>query len=370
MARAMGIIAVEGDNIKIEGVNNHRPIHTVAFMGRYNLVDFPLSNLSNSGIDNIHVYIKSKPRTVFEHIGTGRQYNINSKHGRIRIMYGEQEISSQIYNTDVQSYLQNIQYISEENAEYVVIVPSHFTYVQNLSEILDEHIESKADITILYKSTHQAKHSFMGCDILKFVKGKRLMGMDINRGQRKDRDISLETYVMKKSLFMHLLRKAHETSPIYWLRDIISESVENLDIRGYALKTNAFAMTDLRSYFDNSMKMLNVYSTKLFNETWPIFTRTSDSPPSVYGKNSKVSNSLIANGSVIDGEVKNCIIGRDVEILEGTKIENCIVMSHTHIGKNKELKGLVVDKYVRIEKIDRLLAEEDDIIYISRNDHI
>ncbi len=370
MPRVMGIIAVEGDNVNIEGINLYRPIHTVSFMGRYNLVDFPISNLSNSGIDNIHVYIKNRPRTVYEHIGSGRHYNINSKKGRIRIMFGEREISSSIYNTDVQSYLQNIQYIAGENAEYVVIVPSHFTYVQNFREVVNEHVKTDADITVVYKKTDEAKYNFLGCDTLKILKGGRIVGMDVNRGQIKNRNISMETYVMKRSLFINLIRRANSVSPIYWLKDIISESFENLDIRGYRLKTPALGTTDLRSYFDNSMKMINVYASNFFSRKWQVFTRTSDSPPSQYGEKSIVKNSLIANGSIIKGEVYNSILGRDVIVSEGARLENCIVFSHSQIAKNKVIKRVVIDKHVRIEKIDKIIAPDNDIVYINKSDRI
>lgn len=370
MALVLGIVAMEGDNVRIEGIQNHRPLHTVSFLARYNFIDFPLSNLSNSGIDKIHVYIKYKPRTVYEHIGTGSQYNINSKHGKIRIMYGEKEISSKFYNTDIQSYLQNMEFIKSETVEYVVVTPTHFSYTQDFREVLDEHMASKADITMLYKSANNCKDSYLGCSTCKFIKGDRLVDMDINRGQNDSADISLETYIMKKELFIELVEKAYSISPIYWMKDIISESTENLDIRGYEVKSGCYATLDLKSYYDNSMKLLNVYNKNLFSNEWPIFTRTSDSAPTVYGENAKVCNSLVSNGSIIQGEIRNSIIGRDVEIGEGSVLEDCIVMSHSHIGKNKRLKGVVVDKYVTIEKVDKIIAEDGDIIYVNRNDRI
>lgn len=370
MALVLGIVAMEGDNVRIEGIQNHRPLHTVSFLARYNFIDFPISNFTNSGIDKIHVYIKYKPRTVYEHIGTGSQYNINSKHGRIRVMYGEKSINSKFYNTDILSYLQNLEFISSERVDYVIVAPSHFSYTQDFRKVLDEHISSGADITVLYKEAMNCKDSFLGCTTLKFIKGSRLVDTDINRGQKPQNKISLETYIMKKELFIDLVRKAYCISPIYWFKDVIAESLEELDIRGYAVESGCYATLDLRSYYDNSMTLLNVYNKNLFSNEWPIFTRTSDSAPTVYGKQSKVINSLVSNGSIIHGEVYNSIIGRDVEIGEGTVLEDCIVMSHSHIGKNKRLKGLVIDKYVSIEKIDKIMAEPGDILYINRNDRI
>ncbi len=370
MLNAMGIIAVEGDNVKIEGIMNYRPIHTVSFLGRYKFIDFPISNLSNSGIDRIHIYIKTKPRTVFEHIGTGRHYNIKSKQGRIRVLYGEKEISSSIYNTDVQSYLQNVEYIKKEKGEYVFVLPSHIIYTQDLKEVLDKHIETNADITMLYKDISKSSSLFVGCDALKMIKGDRVIELETNMGRHDNSHISMESYVMKKSLFLELLQKSNDISPIYWFKDIVSENLNNLDVRGYKIESRALANVDLRSYFENSMYMLKVYDSNLFTDDWEIYTKTSDSPPTVYGKKASVSNSLIANGSLIDGKITNCIIGRDVEIEEGAELEDCIVMSHCHIAKGKKLRRAVIDKNVIVERIDKLVADGDDIIYVNKNDKI
>ncbi len=370
MARAMGIIGFEGDTVKIEGISKHRPMSSVSFLGRYRLIDFPLSNLTNSGVNTIHIYVKEKPRSVFEHVGTGRQYNINSKHGKLRVMYGEEEISSSVYNTDVRSYLQNESYIWEDEAEYVIIMPSHFVYLQNFVDVMDKHIESGADITMLYKNTDLAKEKYFGTTTLNFDKDKRVKSFEINRGQAKKRAISLEAYVMKKHLFVELLRKANDQSPIYWFKDILTENVENLDIRGYSVKGTVLAITDLQSYYDSSMELINPETSDLFRQDWPIYTRTNDSAPTIYGDKAKVSKSLVANGTTIKGKVINSIIGRNVQIEEGAVVENCIILPTSYVGKNVHINGLVVDKHVRIEKSKEIQGSKEEIIYINRHDHI
>lgn len=370
MTRAMGIIGFEGDTVKIEGISKHRPMSSVSFLGRYRLIDFPISNLTNSGVNTIHIYVKEKPRSVFEHVGTGRQYNINSKHGKLRVMYGEEEISSSIYNTDVRSYLQNESYIWEDEAEYVIIMPSHFIYTQDFSDVMDKHIESGADITMLHKNTDAAKEKYFGTTTINFDKEKRVKSFEINRGQAKKRAISLEAYVLKKQLFVELLHKANNQSPIYWFKDIVTENVSNLNIQGYSVKGTVLAITDLQSYYDSSMELINPESSDLFKKDWPIYTRTNDSAPTIYGENAKVSKSLVANGTLIQGTVTNSIIGRNVQIEEGAVVENCIILPTSYIGKDVRINGLVVDKHVRIEKSKEIKGSPEQLIYINRHDHI
>lgn len=369
MARAMGLIAFESDRYRIKGISNHRPLMSASFLGRYRLMDFPISNLSNSGVNTIHVYVKEKPRSVFEHVGTGRHYNINSKHGRLRVMYGESEISSSIYNTDVMAYHQNRAYIMEDVCEYIIIAPAHFTYVQDFKDVMDKHIDSGADITVLYKNCDHAKEKFLGCSTLTFD-GNRIVGHSINHGQAKQRNISLETYVLKKSLFYSLIDSALATSSIYWFSDILFEKINQMNVLGYRVKSEALASVDLKSYFDSNMCILKSGDFKMFNSAWPIYTRTNDSSPTQYGKKSVVVNSLIANGCVINGTVKNSIIGRGVVVDEGSVLENCIVLPSTTIGKNIRMEYAVVDKHVRVEKTKSIIGSYDNLIYLNRHDQL
>lgn len=370
MARALGILSFEHDLVKIEGVSKHRPLISASFLGRYRLMDFVISNFTNSKMENLHIYVKEKPRSVFEHVGTGRHYNINSKYGKLRVMYGEREISSAIYNTDIQSFLQNEAYILEDNSEYVIVTVGHFVYLQNYRKVLDKHIESGADVTILTKKTQEAKEYFHGCMTVAVDKEKRITKFGVNRGQAKTREICLEAYVMRKELFINLCHQANQMSSIYWFKDILVEKVDELVMKTYPVSRTVFAITDLKSYYDANMQMLEKESSDLFDVDWPIYTKTSDSVPAQYGPKAEVSNSLVANGCVINGKVSHCVIGRGVVIGEGSVVKDCLILPSCVIGKDKNLQGLVIDKHVHIEKQKEILGSKDEIIYLNRYDKL
>ena len=101
-------------------MQDYRPIGAFSFLGRFRVIDFPISNFSNSGINNIQVYISSKPRSLVAHIGTGRHYNINSKRGRIQIIVPNEDMVNPIYNTNINAFFSNIDYIRRQSREYVV----------------------------------------------------------------------------------------------------------------------------------------------------------------------------------------------------------------------------------------------------------
>ena len=145
MYKAFGIINSSGKHIWVEGMQTYRPISAFSFLGRYRVIDFPISNLSNSGIDRIQVYIRRMPRSLVEHVGTGRHYNINSKRGKLQLLFSEDSTEHSLYNTDIESYLENLECIETMRHPYVVIAPSYMVYSQDFGELLNQHIESEAE---------------------------------------------------------------------------------------------------------------------------------------------------------------------------------------------------------------------------------
>ena len=111
MYDAFGIVNSASRNIYVEGMQDYRPIGAFSFLGRYRVIDFPISNMSNSDIDRIQVYVNNKPRSLVEHVGTGRHYNINSKSGRLHLLFSESTRRNDLYNTDIASYIENMEYI-------------------------------------------------------------------------------------------------------------------------------------------------------------------------------------------------------------------------------------------------------------------
>ena len=140
-------------------MQDYRPIGAFSFLGRFRVIDFPISNFSNSGINNIQVYITKKPRSLVAHIGTGRHYNINSKRGKIQIIVPNEEVVNSIYNTNINAFFANLDYIRRQSKEYVVIAPSCMVFAQNYDELLKEHVKSGADITLLYHRVFDAKEA-------------------------------------------------------------------------------------------------------------------------------------------------------------------------------------------------------------------
>lgn len=370
MSRVLGIVSFEDQTIRVEGINDYRPVSSISFLGRYRLIDYPISNMSNSDIKSFQIYVKEKPRSVFAHVGIGQQYNINSKQGKIRIMYGEAPTVSPIYNTDVTAYMENLQWIEAEDVEFVLIAPSHFVYAQDYRTMIADHQNSGADVTILFKNVVNAKEEFQNCTTLTLDKERRVIASDTNRGQARQRAMSLDCYVMRKEVFIDLVKRAHELSSVYWLKNMIMDNLFDLNVRGFSTRSDVYAITDLASYYRANMALLDPTKSTIFNDDWPVYTKTSDSAPTLYKKEANVRNSLIANGTVVNGSVVNSIIGRGVIIEKGALVENSIVLSNTYIGEDVHLDHTIADKHCHLSKTKEIIGSDNELVYIKRSDSI
>ncbi len=369
MCNAFGIVNASGNHIWVDGLENYRSIGAFSFLGRYRVIDFPISNMSNSGIDRIQVYIKRKPRSLTEHLGTGRHYNINSKRGKLQMLFYENAKKDSIYNTDISAFMENIESIERMNYPYVVIAPSYMVYSQNYATLLQSHVDSGADITLLYHSVDNAKEAYLNCDLLNLNRQKGVLSIEKNRGTAKNRNIFMDTYIMKKELFIELVNKAHNYSSMYTFAQIVSQECEELDIRGIAHRGYFAPITDFVSYWRSNLSLLDYKNAlNLFDSEWPIYTRTNNSCPTQYFDTAEVKSSVVSNGCLIEGTVENSIIGRGCIIKKGAVVRNSVVLPGAVIGENVHAENLVIDKRAQLIRAKEVVASVEDPGYIKRED--
>ena len=368
MAKAFGIITSSPD-YKVEGMQDHRPIGAFSFLGRYRVIDFPISSLSNSGIDRIQVYISSKPYSLVEHVGRGRHYNINSKRGRIQLFFPSDETSAEIYNTNLNALRRNAEYIRRMSEEYVVIAPSCMVFVEDFGELLQKHVDSGADITLLYHTVENAKTGYATCEVVNFDADKKVTSIVQNLSDEDVANIFTGSYVMKKDLLLDLIEKASKISSTYTLVQAVSHFCGDLDVRAVEHKGFFGPITGLRAYFDCNMRLLDKdEADSLFLPGWPIYTRTNDSCPSQYFSDASEKNSMVSNGCEIAGTVENCIVGRNVKIAPGAVLRDCVISAYSEIGEGVHLEKQVVDKYAKVIRTKEIIGTEERPGYVRYND--
>lgn len=286
-------------------------------------------------------------------------------------MFTDSQEENDYYNTDVKAYLANLDQIENPSNNYVVIAPGYMVYTQDFDALLKTHIESEADITVLYHSVDDAKENYQSCYCVNLNRQKGVESFERNNGKVKNRNIFMDTYVMKKELFIELLREAKKTSSMYTLRMIINDKCHDLDIRGVAHRGFFAPITDFKSYYDGNMALLDLKTAQnLFDGSWPIYTRTSDSCPTQYFDTAVVKKSFLANGCTVGGTVENSVVGRDCVIKPGAVVKNCVLLTNVVIGEGVHIEGQVVDKNAKVTKLKELVADTQTPGYVKRNDTV
>ena len=231
------------------------------------------------------------------------------------------------------------------------------------------HIESEADITLLYHSVDNAKDTFLNCNTLNLNRQKGVLSLEQNRGNAKNRNIFMDTYIMKKDLFTDLIKKAKTLSSMYTLADIVNNACEDLDVRGISHRGYFASITDLKSFYNANIELIDFKrASNLFDDEWPVYTRTNDSCPTQYFETADVKSSVVSNGCLIEGTIENSVIGRGCVIKKGAVVKNSVVLPGAMIGEDITIDYQVVDKHAKIIHAKEIIADPENPGYIRRED--
>ena len=265
--------------------------------------------------------------------------------------------------------------IEKMHHPYVVILPNYMVYSQDFDTLIGSHISSGADITLLYHTIDNAKESCLHCNIVNLNRQKGVLSIEPNPGTAKNRNIFMDTYIMKKDLFVSLVKKAAAYSSMFSLLDIVNAACTgqiegmDLDVRGIPHKGFFAPITDFRSYYDANMALINIKEAQnLFGEGWPIYTRTNDSCPTHYYKTAQIRNSVVSNGCQVEGTIENSILGRGCIIHKDAVIKNSVILSGAEIGEGVHVENQVVDKMVKILHVKEVVSDPALPGYIKRRD--
>ena len=370
--QCMGLINLDKKgNPNINILNYARPLASTPIAGRYRIIDFVLSNMVNSGITNVGIYAKEKYRSLTDHLGSGKDWDLSRKKGGLYIFSPENTKYNNNYgfrSGDVYSILANIDYIERCEEEYILIAPGYMLCSMDYKDAIKYHQESKNDITVLYKHVDNADEDFLSCMTLNIDNNNRVLNIGTNIGAFPSANISMETYIMKRTDFIKCIYKIASLGTHAYFEDYIKKELPNIQVGAYEFKDYLKCINSIQSYAQCSKEMLKKeVSTELFNSERKIFTKDKSQAPTIYMKNADVRNSFVATGCKIDGTVENCTLFRKVEIGKGAKIKNCVIMQNCKIDPGVVLENVIFDKNVRISKDKELKGDKDYPMVIEKN---
>lgn len=368
----MGLINL--DNIRQPYINilsDSRPVATIPIAGRYRLIDFTLSNMVNSGITNVGIFAKEKYRSLTDHLGTGKDWDLSRKQGGLHVLSLENTKNNNNYGYrkgNVYTLLANIDYIEKSTEEYILVAPSYMMSCIDYKDLLEKHIESNNDITIAYKHVDNANKDFSSCNTLNIDKDNRVKNIGNNLNAFPSANISMDTFIMKRLDFIQCIYQIASLGTYSYIEDYIINKVENIQVGAYKYTGYLKCITSLKSYYEASKELLTEeVSKELFASNRKIYTKDKCQAPTIYGEDAEVKNSFIATGCDIEGEVKDSTIFRKVNIGKGSSIKNCVIMQNSKIGDNVILENVILDKRVTIKDNKELKGDADYPMVIEKD---
>lgn len=346
----LGLIFPNVHDDRMFEMTEYRSIASVPFAARYRIIDFSLSMLVNAGITKVGVLARSNYRSLMDHLGTGKPWDLDRKHGGLFILppfaFGEGT-----YTGHIDALYNAMNFIRHSTQEYVVLCDCDVIANFPLDDMVRQHIRSGADITVAYRHGPMPQNAKERM-VITMNKENRVQDIAIGFHGKGECDYGLGITVMKKERLMEMVDHAVAHSQNSITRDLLQANVGTLGIFGYEVTGYAEVVDGPDAYFRISNELLTDSAKRhsLFTTDRPILTKTRDDMPTKYGLDSSVSTSLIGDGCIIEGKVVNSIIFRGVHIEKGTVVENCIIMQDSFIGENAVLKNVTIDKDVTVSK--------------------
>jgi len=362
--KILGLIFANTNEKNLPELTAYRTTGSVPFGGKYRLIDFPLSNMSNSGINNIGIVTKSNFQSLMDHVGSGSAWDLARRRSGLSILppYGEHSFS-----TIVETLFNLHGYIEHGDEEYVLLSPSDCVYNMDYSKVYSFAEKNSADITFIYtrRKVVEITDDFR-CIIDTDDSGKvtKIMASPISDDECK---LNIGVILIRKAVLMSLVRQAMSESKYSFVRDVLQKASDRYKIYGYELQGYCEIIGSVKEYYDANIKLMDRDTRyRLFDIRRPIYTKVRDDAPSRYGLDSHVKGSLIAQGCAINGTVENSIISKGVYIGEGAVIKDCIIMQDCVIGEGAELTNIVVDKDVTVSRGSKLQGSLNYPMYIAK----
>jgi glucose-1-phosphate adenylyltransferase len=354
MRSMMGVILTGGRNTRLKELSDIRSNAAIPVAGKYRAIDFALSNMVNSGVINIGVMVQYSFRSLIDHLGSGKEWDLDRRNKGLFIFppylsgneYGWYRGSADaIYN--------NLTFLRKSSEDYVLVAQGNCIYKMDYGHMLDYHIQKGADITIAYRNMFDYPYeelAHLGC--LDVDSDGHVLDFEEKAPKAKYIDCSMGVYIMRRELLIELVEECIARGNYDLVKDVLVKKTGVLNFYGYKFDGYWRNFSTISSYYRCNMELLNpVLRDWIFNEEdGVIYTKVKDEPPTKYNDEANVRNSIIADGCIIEGNVENSVIFRGVTIKKGSHVKDSIVMQGTVVEEEACLQNIIVDKSVVISR--------------------
>ena len=367
--KAMGIIFANDGTIG--ALTQKRTMASLPFGGRYRQVDFALSNLSAIGVRHVGIITRHSYQSLMNHIGSGEEWGMELEEGGLEFLTPYAMSRTDNYRGKLESLYSAMNFLEYgKDDEYVFMIDSAILSNIDLNSVLADHIASGKDITVVTKAgiANGTKQLDLA---LKLDEKGEIADMAVDYIAPADYLASMDIFVLSKKWLVQQV-KEHIAHNLYHMdRDLVLGQWQKgaISVNVYQFKGEVLFNESVQEYFANSLALINKeVRHDLFHYNHPVYTKVRDRVPSYYGENCEIKDCIVADGCMLEGNVNNSILFRQVTVAEGAQVEDCLIMNDSVIGEGAYLKNVILDKDVVVRPGTQLMGTATNPIIIKRGE--
>ena len=371
-AEALGIIFPNSYDSLVPELVTERLMASIPFASRYRMCDFLISCMVLWGIYYISILVRKIYHSLMDHLGSGREWDLTRKNGGLNIVppYAQKQVK--MYEGRIEA-LESIRgYLKKQNEKYVIMTDSNVAVNFDFNDLLHAHMASGADATVVYRKQEipdsMIRQSTETVDMYYAlgINGDHVSKIYVNPTEKGKMNFCLNIYVMERESLIRMIDDAYVHGYTNFVRDILERQIEHLDVRGYCYDGYVAQIHDMKSYFEENMKLLQEENLNALFSGNQIYTKIRDDNPTRYINGSKAKNIMVADGCVIEGEVENSVLFRGVRIGKGAKVKNCVLMQDTVVEDNASVEYVITDKDVTITEGKSLTGNDSFQVFVAK----
>jgi glucose-1-phosphate adenylyltransferase len=371
---AFGLIYAGDQIMQMRELVENRAVGAVPIGGRYRVIDFPLSNLMNSGIRSVGVIANTNYNSLTDHLSSGKAWDLSRKDDGLFLLtpYATRDTGS-AYRNIVEALLGSLNFIRRAKAEYCILTNSYIIYNTTYDDMMRFHIENGADITLLYNKASLETYHGPRYDDLRFKldRAGRITDIEVKPENTKLDATSMGTLIIRKDILIYLIEECAARGETSFTLDILRNNIDRLKMMGFEYRGYVGRMHSVAAYFRANMDLIDPErQITMFQGHNRIYTKVKDEVPAKYFADARVSNSLVANGCIIEGSVENSVLFRGVYIGKGVSVKNSILLPSTEVNEDSELEYVILDKDVFVRSRSRLVGSEEFPVVIRKGAHV